>query len=226
MKKLGTKLLVALTVVLGGLVASQQPVTAHAATTFSSSIIPSGHFQNAANHYAFHWQSFKAGKSKGQVLIFGNFNGDVKHPAIQFGVPTKYKLSKNRRTLTTYYRLTSAKGKLSSTYRMDLYKYSNSNYRVKLNQYKAGLLPSYKGSSYTFNLTKNSPAQAFSAFTTTQLTNYGIAQDTQSVQKQREQGETSADPNSSEVQQQIRDTVTKQVTPVVSSMVEAYNTTH
>lgn len=226
MKRLGTKLLVALTVVLGGLVASQQPVAAHASTTFSASLIPNGHFQNAANHYAFHWQDFKEGKSKGQVLIFGDFSGDIKHPAIQFGVPTKYKLSKNRRTLTTYYRLMNSKGQLSGTYRMDVYKYSNSKYRVKLNQYKAGLLPSHKGASYTFNLTKNSPAQALSTFTVNQLTTDGIVEETQSVQEQRDQGKTTADPNSPEVQQQIKDAVTKQVMSLVANMVKAYNTTH
>ncbi|GAT17850.1 hypothetical protein [Secundilactobacillus silagei] len=156
MKKIGTKLLVVLAVALGGVAASQEPTTAKASTTFSS--IPSGHFQSSKAHYAFHWQTMKSGKNKGQVLVFGNFD----KPSVQLGVPNKYKLSKNHRTLTTYYRLMSSKGKLEkTTYRMDVYKYSSSKYRVKLNQYKAGLLPSSKGSAYTFNVTKKSPAQNY-----------------------------------------------------------------
>ncbi|WP_054653687.1 hypothetical protein [Secundilactobacillus silagei] len=152
MKKIGTKLLVVLAVALGGVAASQEPTTAKASTTFSS--IPSGHFQSSKAHYAFHWQTMKSGKNKGQVLVFGNFD----KPSVQLGVPNKYKLSKNHRTLTTYYRLMSSKGKLEkTTYRMDVYKYSSSKYRVKLNQYKAGLLPSSKVQPIHLTLLKSHP---------------------------------------------------------------------
>ncbi|HBF75889.1 MAG TPA: hypothetical protein DDW71_11630 [Lactobacillus sp.] len=157
MKKIGTKLLIVIAVMFGGIVAVQQPTTAHASNKISS--VPSGHFKVSKAAYAFHWQTVKSGSKKAQILVFGDF----KQPTVRYAVPTKYKLSKNHRTLTTYYRLMNKNKLDKTTYRMDIYKYSNSKYKVKLNQYKAGLLPSYKGKSYTATVTKSSPAQSYAS---------------------------------------------------------------
>lgn len=218
MKKIGTKLLVVLTVALGGIVASQQPTTAHASNTISST--PSGHFKISQADYTFHWQTFKSGNKRGSVLVFGDF----KQPAVHYAVPTKYKLSKNRRTLTTYYRLMNKDKLAKTTYRMDVYKYSNSKYRVKLNQYKAGLLPSYKGKTYTATITKSSPAQYFATtYTSVKLLKAVIPDYTQQIQTQFNQGKIKADPSNPDVQKQIRDRAVSDVSKVVQTFVSAYN---
>lgn len=239
MKKIGTKLLVVLTVALGGFVASQQPTTAHASTKISS--IPSGNFQVSKAYYTFRWQTFKSGSKKGQVLVIGDF----KNASIHYAIPTKYKLSKSHRTLTTYYRLMN-KGKLAkTTYRMDIYKYSTSKYRVKLNQYKAGLLPSYKGQSYTASVTKSSPAQKYAnAYTKSKLfnaeykatydanykSNYQKASDAylnqviDAYNKQAQQDYKdgkNGDPSTSEAQQAIRNAALKYVNDNTDKITQA-----
>ncbi|MFC6255119.1 hypothetical protein ACFP1H_11060 [Secundilactobacillus hailunensis] len=243
MKKIGTKLLVVLAVALGGVAASQEPTMAKSSNTISS--IPSGHFQSSKAHYAFRWQSVQSGKKKAQVLVLGDFN----KPSVQLGYPTKYKLSKNRRTLTTYYRLSSSKGKLGkTTYRMDVYKYSSSKYRVKLNQYKAGLLPSYKGSAYTFNVTKKSPAQNYATtYTKPKLfnaaykptydanyePNYKAAYNaylndvTDAINKQAQQDYKdgkNGDPSTSEAQQDIKNEALKYVNDNVDKITQNVTT--
>jgi hypothetical protein len=218
MKKIGTKLLIVVAVIFGGIVALQQPTTAHASNKISS--VPSGHFTVSKVDYAFHWQTVKNGSKKAQVLVFGDF----RQPAVHYAIPTKYKLSKNHRTLTTYYRLTN-NGKLDkTTYRMDIYKYSNSKYKIKLNQYKAGLLPSHKGTSYTVSVTKDSPAQYFATtYTTPKLLDEVTANYTQQVQTQFDQGKTKADPSNADVKQQITDKATSDVGTIVKKLVETYN---
>ncbi|GAX03387.1 hypothetical protein IWT140_00990 [Secundilactobacillus pentosiphilus] len=218
MKKIGTKLFVVLTVALGGLVASQEPTTAHASTTFSS--IPSGHFKVSKAGYAFRWQTFKSGSKKGKILVFGDF----KNFAVRYGIPTKYKLSKSHRTLTTYYRLMNNNKLDKATYRMDVYKYSNSKYRVKLNHYKAGLFPSYKGSSYKVSLTKSSPAQSFATtYSKPALLKQVTASYMQQIQSQFDQGKTKIDPSDASVQQQIKDKAAGDVDKAVQGFVTAYN---
>lgn len=233
MKKIGTKLLVVLTVALGGVVASQQPTTAHASTKISS--IPSGNFQVSKAYYTFRFQTIKSGHKKGLVLVIGDF----KKPAVRYASPTKAKVSKNGRTLTVYYKLDK------TTYRMDLYKYSNSKYKVKLNQYKAGVLPSYKGKSYTASVTKSSPASKYAnSYTKTKLfnaeykanydanykSNYDKAyndylnQVIDATNKQAQQDfkdGKNGDPSTPEAQQQIRDAALKYVNDNTDKITQA-----
>lgn len=229
MKKLRTKLLIVSAVAFGGFALAQQPITAHASNKISS--VPSGNFQVSKAYYSFHWQTFKSGKKTGKVLVIGDF----KNAAVRYAVPTKYKLSKSHRTLTTYYRLMNNNKLAKTTYRMDIYKYSNSKYKVKLNQYKAGLLPSYKGKSYTAKVTKSSPAQSYAtsytknklfndAYKKTYDANYDsnfkaaydsyLKQVTDAYNKQAQQNYQdgkSADPSTPEAQQQINDAALKYV---------------
>lgn len=219
MKKNVAKLVLAMTLGLGGVVALSQPVTASASSKFTG--IPTTYLKSAKAQYAFHWQKVTVGKKTGTFLIFGNF----KTSGVSYAIPTKYKLSKTHRTLTTYYKLLNNKGKVGkATYRMDLYKYSNAHYRVKLNNYKAGLLPSYKGKAYTFTSVKTSPAKTYankytkpgltSAYTTA-LTNY--------VQEQYKDGKTSIDPSTADAKAQIKTEVDKQVNTTLTSLINSFN---
>lgn len=218
MKKMGKGLLLALTLAVGGFVVGQQPLSAHASTTFSS--VPSGHFQSAKAQYAFHWQNVKVKKQTTKVLVFGNFKG----ASVRYGIPTKYKLSKNHRTLNTYYRLMSLKGNLGKTvYKMSTYKYSNTKYRVKLYTYKNGLLPSYKGKSYTFKLTKGSPAKSFAnKYTKPNLTKSLTASLTKYVADQYAAGKSSLDPNDAKVKAAITQSANTTTTKNINALVKAY----
>lgn len=209
MKKNVTKLVLAMALGLGGVVALSQPVTASASSKFTG--IPTTYLKSAKAQYAFHWQKVTIGKKTGTFLIFGNF----KTSGVSYAIPTKYKLSKTHRTLTTYYKLLNNKGKVGkATYRMDLYKYSNAHYRVKLNNYKAGLLPSYKGKAYTFTSVKTSPAKTYAnKYTkpglTSALTSY--------AQEQYKDGKTSIDPSTAAAKAQIKTEVDKYLTSLINS---------
>lgn len=209
MKKNVTKLVLAMALGLGGVVALSQPVTASASSKFTG--IPTTYLKSAKAQYAFHWQKVKVGKKTGTFLIFGNF----KTSGVSYAIPTKYKLSKTHRTLTTYYKLLNNKGKVGkATYRMDLYKYSNAHYRVKLNNYKAGLLPSYKGKSYTFTSVKTSPAKTYA----NKYTKPGLTSAlTSNTQEQYKDGKTSIDPSTAAAKAQIKTEVDKYLTSLINS---------
>lgn len=220
MKRFGLKLLLTFTVGLGSALAfAQQPTTAQASSKFSS--IPTGYLQSAKAQYAFHWKKVTMGKTTGNILIFGNFKSGM----VKYAIPTKYKLSKTKRTLTTYYKTISTKGKVSkATYRMDLYKYSTAHYRVKLNNYKAGRYPSYKGSSYTFSHATKSPASTYAnKYLKTPLTSAYTTTLTKYVQQQFADGKTSLDPSTAEVQKEIADKASDTAKTDVANMVKSFN---
>lgn len=218
MKRMGTKLLVVLAMGIGGLVAVQQPTTAHAAKTFSS--LPSGNLQSAKAQYAFRYQKVSSKGKTGEILVLGDF----KNASVRYAIPYKLKLSKDHRTLSTYYHLMSLKGKLGkSTYKMSVYRYSTTKYRVKLNNYKAGRMPSYKGSSYTFTATKSSPASKYaSKYTKPAVTKTYTAQLTKALADQYSSGKSSLDPNSAEVKAQISKSVGSTVDKTITALLNAY----
>ncbi|MTV82056.1 hypothetical protein [Secundilactobacillus folii] len=218
-KRMGTKILVAATMVIGGFAAIQQPTVAHASKTFSS--IPGGHFQSAKAQYAFHFQAIKAGNKTGLMLVFGDF----KNASVRYAVPVKSAASKNHRTLNIYYRVESLKGKLGKTnYKMSIYKYSNTKYRVKLYNYKSGLFPSYKGTAYTFKLTKSSPAKTFAnKYTKPKLTKSLTAALTQYVAQQYAAGKASQDPNDPQVKAAITKAANNTLNKDITALLNSYN---
>lgn len=129
--------------------------TVHAAKTFSKAEAsrPVGYFSNSKIGVAFHWKSVRTKSGVKSALIFGDF----KAPRLTGGYSLGNQLSKNKRTLTVYYKKINTKSQLSkTTYHFTLYKLSSRKYQVKV----SNQLPSNHGQKYTFYKTKKSPAKS------------------------------------------------------------------
>jgi len=162
MRRLGAKLGIVVLVAgtLGGLAA---PVGASAKKTPK---IKNSDFQryykSAKSKTAFHFETIKSGKKTQNYIILGDFGSN---PGVRYGVPTtKFKLSKNGKTLSTKYKLiqfklVNKKYKTSltkQTYTFKMTKKSASKFTSRLSANKNRHLNA-SGKAYSYTLTKSNP---------------------------------------------------------------------
>lgn len=123
MVKMGLLVLAAGT--LGGIAApSVASAKTKAKPTFTNTDLKR-YYKSAKSKTAFYFKTYKSSGKTGTLLIF-DFNGA--NANVKYGVPSSIKLSKNKRTLTTKYKLIEFKTKDNKT-TMSL---SKKNYTFKL----------------------------------------------------------------------------------------------
>ncbi len=116
----------------------------------------SGFFTSDKAAFAFHWENIKTNNGEKNVIIFGDFQT----PILEVGYPTLVKYNKD--TATINYQLTDIKGNLLAPIHTFTVKKTGSNsFKVYLDSFQTGRLPSTKGNSYTFSKTKTSPAEVY-----------------------------------------------------------------
>jgi len=167
MVKLGLVVLAAGT--LGGVAAPSAASASTKAkpTTFTNTDMKR-YYKNAKSKTAFYFKSYKSNGKTGTLLIFGDFNG--KSANVKYGVPTSIKVSKNKRTLTTKYKLIEFKttdnktttSLTKKTYTFKLTKKSSTKFSTKVTGTKLNRrLASATGKTYSYSKVKKSPAAAY-----------------------------------------------------------------
>jgi len=124
------------------------------------------YYKSDKSKTAFYFKTYKSGKKTGQMLIFGDFGAT---PNVKYGVPTSIKLSKNKRTLTTKYKLikfTTTDGQTTTSltktvYTFKLTKKTSTTFTTKLKGSKASRRLATTGTTYTYTKVKKSPAPAY-----------------------------------------------------------------
>lgn len=165
MVKLGLVVLAAGT--LGGIAApSVASAKTKKAPTFTNTDLKR-YYKSAKSKTAFYFKTYKSNGKTGTLLIFGDFNGN--HANVKYGVPTSIKVSKNKRTLTTKYKLiefkTADKKTTTSltkkTYTFKLTKKTSKTFTAKVQGTKLSRHLANKGKSYTYSKVKKSPAASY-----------------------------------------------------------------
>lgn len=164
MVKLGLVLVAAGT--LGGIAAPSVASAKTKAPTFTNTDMKR-YYKNAKSKTAFYFKSYKSNGKTGTLLIFGDFNG--KNANVKYGVPTSIKLSANKRTLTTKYKLIefkTANNKTTTsltkkTYSFKLTKKTSTTFTTKVTGSKLNRRLATSGKSYTYTKTSKSPAAAY-----------------------------------------------------------------
>jgi len=165
MAKLGLVVLAAGT--LGGIAA---PSVASASTKAKPTITNTDlkrYYKSAKSKTAFYFKTYKSNGKTGTLLIFGDFNG--KNANVKYGVPTSIKVSKNKRTLTTKYKLIEFKTTNNKTttsltkkaYTFKLTKKTSTTFSTKVTGTKLARRLGTTGTTYTYTKTKTSPASAY-----------------------------------------------------------------
>lgn len=231
MKKALTGLAIAAAALVGVTLATTQPAQA-SSTKFTANEVnnPTGYFNSTKAQYAFHFKTEKAKVGKKTVKAAYLYLGDFKKPSLLKGYVTKYTLSKNRRTLTTTYRIFDTEGNLSNaSYKFTLYKQSSTKFKGYLTYRGVNVhYLSNKGTAYTFTKTKSSPATKFAQYAKPALETYYTDQLNASVQKQYQEGIAAGknykDPaTDSEVQDQIKSKVADYVSNDLTSLAKSFN---
>ncbi|NLR08802.1 MULTISPECIES: hypothetical protein [Lactobacillaceae] len=151
---------------LGGVVAPSISASAAKKPTINNTDLKR-YYKSAKSKTAFYFKTYKSGGKTGSMLILGDFGSK---PNVKYGVPTSTKLSKNRQTLTTKYKLiqfkTANKKTTTSltkkTYTFKLTKKSSNKFTAKIAGTKANRHLATTGKTYTYTRTKTSPAAAYS----------------------------------------------------------------
>lgn len=164
MVKLGLVLVAAGT--LGGIAAPSVASAKTKAPTFTNTDMKR-YYKNAKSKTAFYFKTYKSNGKTGTLLIFGDFNG--KNANVKYGVPTSIKLSANKRTLTTKYKLIefkTANNKTTTsltkkTYTFKLTKKTSTTFSTKVTGSKLNRRLATSGKSYTYTKTTKSPAAAY-----------------------------------------------------------------
>ena len=207
-------------------IAAQTPT--YASTQFSKSEIsgPSGYFSSKKAGFSFYWKNLKTNRGIQTMLVYGDF----KAPQLQIAVPTLNKLSKDKHTFLSNYKMVSSKGKLlKQQYYFKMKKLSSTKYQVKLACYNGGRVPSAKGKSFTFTKTKKSPAKSFaSAYSKPAFMKKYTDELNQSAQKQYEEqkakGQNVQDPStSSEVQSEVKQKATEATNKSLKQFINGFN---
>ena len=150
---------------LGGVVAPSVSASAAKKPTINNTDLKR-YYKNAKSKTAFYFKTYKSGGKTGSLLIFGDFGST---PNVKYGVPTSTKLSKNRQTLTTKYKLIQFKtvdkktttSLTKKTYTFKLTKKSSTKFTAKIAGTKANRRLATTGKTYTYTKTKTSPAAAY-----------------------------------------------------------------
>ncbi|HJE86760.1 MAG TPA: hypothetical protein K8U88_04140 [Levilactobacillus hammesii] len=150
---------------LGGVVAPSVSASAAKKPTINNTDLKR-YYKNAKSKTAFYFKTYKSGGKTGSMLIFGDFGST---PNVKYGVPTSTKLSKNRQTLTTKYKLIQFKtvdkktttSLTKKTYTFKLTKKSSTKFTAKIAGTKANRRLATTGKTYTYTKTKTSPAAAY-----------------------------------------------------------------
>ena len=150
---------------LGGVVAPSVSASAAKKPTINNTDLKR-YYKNAKSKTAFYFKTYKSGGKTGSMLIFGDFRST---PNVKYGVPTSTKLSKNRQTLTTKYKLIQFKtvdkktttSLTKKTYTFKLTKKSSTKFTAKIAGTKANRRLATTGKTYTYTKTKTSPAAAY-----------------------------------------------------------------
>ncbi|PBQ24428.1 hypothetical protein CNR29_10555 [Levilactobacillus brevis] len=165
MVKMGLLVLAAGT--LGGIAApSVASAKTKAKPTFTNTDLKR-YYKSAKSKTAFYFKTYKSSGKTGTLLIFGDFNGA--NANVKYGVPSSIKLSKNKRTLTTKYKLIEFKTKDNKTttslskknYTFKLTKKTSTTFSTKVYGTKLNRRLATSGKSYTYTKTKTSPASAY-----------------------------------------------------------------
>ncbi|AYM02586.1 hypothetical protein [Levilactobacillus yiduensis] len=165
MVKLGLVVLAAGT--LGGIATpSVASASTKKAPTFTNTDLKR-YYKNAKSKTAFYFKTYKSNGKTGTLLIFGDFNGT--NANVKYGVPTSIKLSANKKTLTTKYKLIEFKTASNKTttsltkksYTFKLTKKSSTTFSTKVTGKKLNRRLATTGSSYTYSKVKKSPASAY-----------------------------------------------------------------
>lgn len=165
MVKMGLLVLAAGT--LGGIAApSVASAKTKAKPTFTNTDLKR-YYKSAKSKTAFYFKTYKSSGKTGTLLIFGDFNGA--NANVKYGVPSSIKSSKNKRTLTTKYKLIEFKTKDNKTttslskknYTFKLTKKTSTTFSTKVYGTKLNRRLATSGKSYTYTKTKTSPASAY-----------------------------------------------------------------
>lgn len=198
----------------------------HAASTFSSKDIsgPSGYFSNSKLGVAFHWKNMRTSSGVRTILVFGDF----KTPQFKIGQPVNNTLSKNKRTFNASYKMINNSKLSKKNAHFKLLKLSATKYRVKLTKYQHGYIPSNSGKTYTFTLTKKSPAKSLAnKFARPTLSKQYKTQMEKNLQEQYKKakaaGKNVQDPTTdSDLQAKVTSTVNTQVNKTVKQIVKIF----
>ncbi|MGQ4558266.1 hypothetical protein ACUIJQ_02980 [Levilactobacillus hammesii] len=150
---------------LGGVVAPSVSASAAKKPTINNTDLKR-YYKNAKSKTAFYFKTYKSGGKTGTMLIFGDFGAT---PNVKYGVPTARTLSKDKRTLTTKYKLIQFKtvnnktttSLTKKTYTFKMTKKSSNTFAVKIAGSKANRRLATTGKTYTYTRTKTSPAAAY-----------------------------------------------------------------
>lgn len=203
-------------------------ITTQAATQFSSKDIsgPNGYFKSAKAQFAFHWKYLRTNRGIQTILIFGDF----KTPQLQIAVPVLNRLSTNKKTFTTNYKMVNSKGKmLKQKYYFPIKQLSANRYQIKLARYKNGRVPSAKGKTYVFTKTNTSPAKSYAyKYSAKSLKAQYTKQAEQNTEKQykaaKKKGENATDPSKSpSTQKQIKSNVASATKKSVKEIIKGFN---
>lgn len=118
------------------------------------------YYSSKKAQYAFHWVTVKTNKGKVRVMVFGDF----KAAKTTMVLPLTTTLSKNRKTLSSTYRIVGSNDKVGThNYHFKVTKISSTKYQVKLATSGQRRLLSTTGTTTTFTATTKSPAKTFAA---------------------------------------------------------------
>ncbi|WP_261809631.1 hypothetical protein [Levilactobacillus humaensis] len=150
---------------LGGLVSPSVTASAKAKPTITNTDLKR-YYKSSKSKTAFYFKTYKSGKKTGTLLILGDFGSSAN---VKYGVPSSIKLSKNRQTLTTKYRLIqfkTADNKTTTalskkTYTFKLTKTSSTHFTTKIAGSNASRRLATSGKKYTYTKTKTSPGAKY-----------------------------------------------------------------
>lgn len=199
-----------------------------ASTTFSSGDIsgPSGYFKSARAQFAFHWKNVKTKQGIQTVLIFGDFQ----KPQIQTAIPTGNKISANKKTFYSTYRLINSNGKLQPTETsFKIIQLGKNRYQVHIATTGTGRIAKSGGKSYTFTRTKTSPAKTYAnAYSKRVLNQRYTNQLNANLEKQyqaaKQKGENIKDPATDpDIQAKVKSTAATATARSIKNIIKAFN---
>ncbi len=185
-----------------------------------------GYYSSKKAQYAFHWVTVKTNEGKVRVMVFGDF----KAAKTTMVLPLTTTLSKNRKTLSSTYRIVGSNDKVGThNYHFKLTKISSNKYQAKLATSGQRRLLSTTGTTTTFTATTKSPAKAFAtAYSkpviktaeTTELNSELEAAYQEALKKDASAKDPTTD---STMQQEVADLITSTTKSKLADLVSSFN---